>query len=73
MIILHPEYRCGDCERKADVVLYHFGRNNGYDIQICHGCEHYIRDCYPDDPPPDDWLARHLVQPDALCRGPVRR
>jgi hypothetical protein len=66
VIIIHPRYTCAGCE-PADVPLYHFGRNDGHNVQVAHGCEHYIRDSYPEDPPPREWLERQAVGRDADC------
>ena len=65
-MIVHPTYACRDCEG-ADVQLYHYGRDNGATIEVAHGCAHYIRDSYPDGPPPDEWLAQRAVRAGAGC------
>jgi hypothetical protein len=68
--IVHPLYLCAGCEGTADVPLYHFAWNDGQNVSIAHGCEHFIRDCYPDDPPPAEWLAERAVEPGADCIMP---
>ena len=62
MIIVHPQLRLPECTI-AGAPLYHFGRDNGYTVEVAHGCEHYIRDSYPDDPPPREWLESRIVDP----------
>lgn len=67
--IIHPRYTCGPCE-DADVRLYHFGRDNGATIEVAHGCEHYIRERWPDVPA--WWLAQQAVLRGADCIGADR-
>jgi hypothetical protein len=69
MTIVHHAYACPACEASG-AQLYHFGRDNGATVEVAHGCEHYIRDSYPDNPPPAEWLAERAVAPDANCRMP---
>jgi hypothetical protein len=59
MKIVHPAYRCGDHCRTP---LYHALRDDGYNDQIVHVCEHLLRDWYPDAP-------EHLrpAAPDGSC------
>jgi hypothetical protein len=66
MTIVHPRYTCAECGT-ADVPLYHFGRDDGHNVQIAHRCEHYIRDCYPGNPPPREWLEEGAVTSGADC------
>ncbi len=63
----NTRYVCAACETAGDVPLYHFGRDNGHSTEIAHGCEHYIHDSYPSDPPPREWLGRNAVPPGASC------
>ena len=46
--IVRPEYRCDDCE--PDGPLYVSPRNDGYNVQIVHACEHLIRTWYRNAP-----------------------
>ena len=61
--IVHPLYACAECAGTGP--LYHFGRNNGAAVEVAHGCEHMIRDYYPDVPA--EWLAEQVIQPGANC------
>jgi hypothetical protein len=65
--IVHPVYNCGDCAG-PDAQLYHFGYNDGHNVSIAHGCEHFIRSCYPDVPA--EWLLARAAPHGADCTLP---
>jgi hypothetical protein len=49
IVIIRPEFRCDDCEG-TDAPLYTSPRDDGYNVQAVHACEHMIRAWYPDAP-----------------------
>ncbi len=63
--IVHPARTCADCTGQPGVQLYHFGFNDGHNVSIAHGCEHFIRSCYPDVP--DEWLVARAAPHGADC------
>ena len=70
--IVHPARTCAGCAGQPGVQLYHFGFDDGHNVSIAHGCEHFIRSCYPDNPPPAEWLAERAVAPGAACIATAR-
>jgi hypothetical protein len=72
--IVHPEYCCEECAapgaihaRNDSIPLYHFGWNDGHNVSIAHGCEHFVRRCNPGQEAPAGWWDEHLVSADATC------
>jgi len=63
--IVHPPRTCIPCTGQP-VQLYHFGFDDGHNVSIAHGCEHFIRSCYSGGPPAE-WLAERAVPHGADC------
>jgi hypothetical protein len=70
MTIVHMAHTCAGCTGQPGSRLYHFGFVDEHNVSIAHGCEHFIRDCYPDNPPPREWLEERAVPHGAACIMP---
>lgn len=73
MMIVRPRRLCRDCDANvregAEIQLYSFGFNDGQCVDVSHGCEHFLRGCYPDGWPPREWLARQAAESVQMIDG----